>query len=200
MILQEPARTKNSTGLCWELASSKWLVASDSIILATNHLPLANHTNLQNHFIRNHNLHLLFFYSFLYRNMKKTLIILFCSSLAVACGNSGNSTETEKKDSSTTTAPAPAAADSKGLELIGASDCTTCHRLDQASPGVSTGPAYSEVAAKYAPAADTTVSRLVEKIIKGGSGVWGQVPMTPHPALAEADVREMVKYILSIKK
>jgi len=141
------------------------------------------------------------FFTHLYRNMKKTFIIFFCSTLAVACGNSGNSTETGKKDSATTsTTTAPAAADSKGLELIGASDCTTCHRLEASSQGVSTGPAYSEVAAKYAPAADTTVNRLVEKIIKGGSGVWGTVPMTPHPALAEADVKEMVKYILSLKK
>ena len=132
--------------------------------------------------------------------MKKTFIILFCTSLAVACGNSGNSAETEKKDSTATTKTEAAAADSKGLELIGASDCTTCHRLDAGSTGVSTGPAYSEVAAKYSPAADTTVDRLVKKIISGGSGVWGTVPMTPHPALAEADVKEMVKYILSLKK
>jgi cytochrome c len=133
--------------------------------------------------------------------MKKTFIILFCSSLAVACGNSGNST-TEKKDSVTTTTPAPATSttNEKGLELIGASDCTTCHRLEKASTGAAIGPAYSDVAEKYQHAADTTINRLVEKIIKGGQGVWGQVPMTPHPALPEADVKEMVSYILSIKK
>ncbi|MBS1598544.1 MAG: c-type cytochrome [Bacteroidetes bacterium] len=132
--------------------------------------------------------------------MKKTFIILFCSSLAVACSNSGSSSDTQKKDSSaTTTTTAPAEADSKGLELIGASDCTTCHRLDKASTGAAIGPAYSDVAAKYPNAADSTVNRLVEKIIKGGQGVWGQVPMTPHPALPEADVREMVKYILAKK-
>ena len=133
--------------------------------------------------------------------MKKTFIILFCGSLAVACGNSGNSAETEKKDSSSSApAAAPAASNEKGLELIGASDCTTCHRLEKASTGAAIGPAYSEVAEKYAPAADSTVNRLVEKIIKGGQGVWGQVPMTPHPALPEADVKDMVTYILSIKK
>ena len=135
--------------------------------------------------------------------MKKTFIILFCSSLAVACGNSGDSSKTEKKDSATTSAtPAPAvsAASEKGLELIGASDCTTCHRLEKASTGAAIGPAYSEVAEKYQHAADTTINRLVEKIIKGGTGVWGSTPMTPHPALPEADVKEMVSYILSIKK
>lgn len=132
--------------------------------------------------------------------MKKTLIIFSCISLALACGSNESST-TGKKDSATTTTPSTApAASEKGLELIGASDCTTCHRLDKSSAGATIGPAYSEVAAKYAPAADTTVDRLVDKIISGGQGVWGQVPMTPHPALAKADVKEMVNYILSLKK
>src|SRR5438876_1210845 len=127
--------------------------------------------------------------------MKKAFIIFCCISLAVACG-SPDSSSTEKKDSATAPAPVPAASE-KGLELIGASDCTTCHRLEKASAGSAIGPAYSEVAAKYAPAADSTVERLVDKIIKGGQGVWGQVPMTPHPALAKTDVKEMVNYILS---
>ncbi len=130
--------------------------------------------------------------------MKKTFIILFCSSLAVACGGNGSS---DKKDSvATSNSSTVSPNNEKGLELIGASDCTTCHRLDKSSAGATIGPAYSDVAAKYSPAADTTVNRLVEKIIKGGQGVWGSVPMTPHPALQEADVREMVKYILSLKK
>jgi cytochrome c len=135
--------------------------------------------------------------------MKKLFVILSCSLLAIACG-SGDSSKSSGKDSA---AAAPAggsgavtATDEKGLELIGASDCTTCHRLNASTQGVSTGPAYSEVAAKYAPAADSTVNRIVQKIITGGSGIWGSVPMTPHPQLAEADIREMVKYILSLKK
>lgn len=120
------------------------------------------------------------------------------SASVLAC-NSGSSSS--KNDSAATTpAPAPAAAvDEKGLELIGASDCTTCHRLHKAAAGASIGPSYSEVAAKYAPAADTTIDRIVNKIISGGSGIWGTVPMTPHPALAPADVKVMVTYILSLK-
>ncbi len=129
--------------------------------------------------------------------MKKTILfLLICSGLILACNSGGSSAKTD----STATAPAaPAAVDSKGLELIGASDCTTCHRLHKETAGASIGPSYSEVAAKYSPAADTTVDRLVNKIIAGGSGVWGSVPMTPHPALAPADVKEMVTYILSLK-
>jgi cytochrome c len=132
--------------------------------------------------------------------MKKLITIFSCSLLIAACGGSGDKSA-DTKDSSSTTASAPAAStgSDKGLELIGASDCTTCHRLQKASGGASIGPAYSEVAAKYNPAADSTVDRLVKKIIAGGSGVWGTIPMTPHTTLKEDDVRTMVKYILSIK-
>ena len=135
---------------------------------------------------------------------KRLIIALSATIFAASCGNSGESKPADTKDTSTTAAPStnPSAstAGDKGLELIGASDCTTCHRLEKASSGAAIGPAYSEVAAKYSPAADTTVDRLVQKIIKGGSGVWGSVPMTPHPSVPEADVREMVKYILALKK
>jgi cytochrome c len=136
---------------------------------------------------------------------KKLVVVLSFSLLAAACGNSGETKSEGSKDSATaaTSSSAPAtgnAASDKALELIGASDCTTCHRLDKSSTGAAIGPAYSDVAAKYAPAADTTINRLVKKIITGGSGVWGSVPMTPHPALKEADVRTMVAYIMTLKK
>jgi cytochrome c len=133
--------------------------------------------------------------------MKKTILFFVIGSASVLACNSGSSSGS-KNDSAATSAPAPApaaAASEKGLELIGASDCTTCHRLRKESPGASIGPSYSEVATKYAPAADTTVDRLVHKIVAGGTGVWGTVPMTPHPALAPADVKEMVTYILTLK-
>jgi cytochrome c len=137
-------------------------------------------------------------------NMSKKLVaILSCAILAAACGNSG---ETKSADTKDTTSAAPAASattastDDKGLELIGASDCTTCHRLHKAASGASIGPAYDEVAAKYSPVADTTVDHLVKKIKAGGSGVWGTIPMTPHPSVPEADIKTMVKYILALKK
>jgi len=61
------------------------------------------------------------------------------------------------------------------------------------------GPAYQDVAAKYTADA-ATVSMLADKVIKGGQGVWGQIPMTPHPLLQKPDVEIMVKYVLSLKK
>ena len=116
--------------------------------------------------------------------------------LILAC-NSGSSSE--QKPTPQQHPPLHRQLQIKGLELIGASDCTTCHRLHKEAAGASIGPSYSEVAAKYSPAADTTVDRLVHKIISGGTGIWGTVPMTPHPALAPEDVKVMVTYILSLK-
>jgi cytochrome c len=139
---------------------------------------------------------------------KKLVVVLSAAIFMAACGNSSETKPAETKDTAASTgtpssgaAAAPAtAASEKGLELIGASDCTTCHRLSKESSGAAIGPAYSDVAAKYAPAADTTVDRLVKKIISGGSGIWGTVPMTPHPALKAEDVKTMVTYIMTLKK
>ena len=135
---------------------------------------------------------------------KKLVVALSAAVLMAACGNSGETKPAETKDTASTTSPAAAApstaASDKGLELIGASDCTTCHRLNKESSGAAIGPAYSEVAAKYAPAADTTIDRLVKKIISGGSGIWGTIPMTPHPALKADEVKTMVTYIMTLKK
>jgi cytochrome c len=134
---------------------------------------------------------------------KKLVVVLSAAVLMAACGNSGETKTPETKDTTaaaTTPATTAPAASDKGLELIGASDCTTCHRLNKEGSGATIGPAYSEVAAKYTPAADTTINRLVKKIISGGSGIWGTIPMTPHPALQEEDVKTMVRYILTLKK
>ncbi len=138
-------------------------------------------------------------------NFSKHFIVITAAS-TILLGACGNNAET-KVPAGDTAAAAPAAsptsstASDKGLELIGASDCTTCHKLNKdATSGANIGPAYSEVAAKYSPAADTTIDRLVKKVISGGSGVWGSIPMTPHPAIKPEDVRTMVTYILSLKK
>ena len=121
--------------------------------------------------------------------------------LLAACGNNDNQNSTSaNKD--TTAAEKPAAANDitanpdyqKGLALIAQSDCLTCHKVSEKL----TGPAYQDVANKYA-GSDTALNYLTAKIIKGGKGVWGVVPMTPHPLLAEVDVQQMVKYILLLK-
>jgi len=81
----------------------------------------------------------------------------------------------------------------KGALLIEKSDCHACHNAEVKT----VGPAYVSVAKKYNDS-DETVNILAQKIIKGGSGNWGEAMMTPHPTLEEADVKEMVRYILSL--
>jgi cytochrome c len=132
--------------------------------------------------------------------MKKAILCVMMGSASILACNSSGSSSAKTDTASAATTPAVSSASEKGLELIGASDCTTCHRLHKEAPGASIGPSYSEVAGKYAPAADTTVDRIVHKIIAGGAGVWGTVPMTPHPALSPDDVKIMVTYILTLKK
>jgi cytochrome c len=83
----------------------------------------------------------------------------------------------------------------KGLKLIESSDCKACHSLDKKS----VGPSYKQVADKYKGDA-SALERLSKKVISGGSGVWGEVAMSAHPQLAQADAKEMVSYILSLSE
>lgn len=80
-----------------------------------------------------------------------------------------------------------------GKVLISKFDCLGCHKTDDKL----VGPAYSAIAAKY-PQDQNSVNTLSQKVISGGSGVWGPVPMAPHPAITLADANKMVKYILTL--
>ena len=93
----------------------------------------------------------------------------------------------------------PAAVDNsadikRGEALISKSDCLACHKID----GKLLGPSYKDVAAKY-PNNAATIAQLAGKIKSGGSGVWGAIPMSPHPALSDDDAKSMVRYIMSLK-
>jgi cytochrome c len=79
-------------------------------------------------------------------------------------------------------------------ELATKHACTACHAIDKKM----VGPAFKEVAAKYRGKPDAE-AMLVTKVKKGGSGVWGQVPMPPNAAVSDADVKTLVKWILAIK-
>ena len=80
-----------------------------------------------------------------------------------------------------------------GKLLIAESDCKSCHLTDQKSAG----PAYRDVAKRYAKEV-RAVEVLSDKILKGGSGVWGEVAMAAHPQLSKAQAVQMVEYILSL--
>jgi cytochrome c len=83
----------------------------------------------------------------------------------------------------------------KGLEKVKGSDCTGCHQVERKL----IGPSYAEVAAKYENT-EANVAMLATKIIKGGVGVWGEIPMSAHVGLSEEDAKDMVRYILLLKK
>jgi cytochrome c len=127
--------------------------------------------------------------------MKKTIATLSLAALLFACGGSNEQKPAEPK-------PETAANDlsknpdyQKGLQLIAGTDCLTCHKIDEKL----NGPSYRDVANKYAGMGDTVVTRLATTIIKGSKGVWGDVAMTAHPGLSQADAEAMVKYILLLK-
>jgi cytochrome c len=82
-----------------------------------------------------------------------------------------------------------------GQDLLQKSGCTACHANDKKV----VGPAYIEVAAKYKGDAGAA-AKLAAKVKSGGSGVWGPVPMPPHPQVSDADIKVMITYILSLKK
>jgi len=76
--------------------------------------------------------------------------------------------------------------------LAKAKNCMSCHNVDKKV----VGPAYKDIAKKYT-AKDEAM--LAEKVIKGGKGVWGPVPMPPNSAVSPADAEKLVKWILSLK-
>jgi cytochrome c len=82
-----------------------------------------------------------------------------------------------------------------GEDLLKKNGCTACHAIDKKL----VGPPYVEVAAKYKGDAGAA-AKLFEKVKKGGSGVWGQVPMPPNPQVSDADLKAMIAYILALKK
>ena len=81
----------------------------------------------------------------------------------------------------------------EGLALIEGADCLGCHKID----AKLVGPSYQEIADKYTEA---DLDKLATKIIEGGKGVWGEIPMTPHSGMSKENAQKMVKYILTLKK
>lgn len=128
--------------------------------------------------------------------MKKFLFIISLGCIVISCGNNTS----DKKESSAQAPDTVAAAKTdpdieKGLSLVANNDCLTCHKLNE----TLTGPAYQAVAQRY-EATPEVIDTLSQKVINGGAGKWGNIPMSPHPTLPKEDAKAMVKYILSLKK
>jgi cytochrome c len=155
--------------------------------------------------------------------MKKLLFVFAVATACYACGGGASESTTPVSNNDTNTnsqiggepaaptpatpadtaaasqtpaaAPATAGSGKDGKALIAASDCLTCHQ----ETAKVIGPAYVDVAKKY-PNTPANVKLLAGKIIAGGKGVWGELPMTPHPTVSQEDAEAMVSYILTLKK
>lgn len=108
--------------------------------------------------------------------MKRTLFTLALSAAAVL--------------SATSAFAGPA----EDLALAGKKNCMACHAVDKKV----VGPAYKDVAAKY-KGDKTAADKLATKVIKGGSGVWGAVPMPANTQVNEAEAKQLVAWVLSQK-
>ena len=126
--------------------------------------------------------------------MKKTFLIISLLGILAACGSGSE----KKADAETAPAKTENLSDNpdyqKGLEVASKSDCFTCHKIDEKN----IGPAWRDVANKYA-GQDTAVKYLAHKIVTGGSGVWGEVPMAAHPTFTQEDAEAVAKYVLLLK-
>jgi len=94
------------------------------------------------------------------------------------------------------TQAANAALDNTSAQAMMQKDgCAACHSVDKKI----VGPAYQDVAAKYKGDKDA-VAKLADKVKKGGVGVWGQIPMPPNAQASDADIKDLVTWILTLKK
>lgn len=125
--------------------------------------------------------------------MKKTFLILSAAIALYSCGG-GEAKPAETKPAEATASTEAPKLEDKALELIGSKGCTACHAIDKKV----IGPAYIDVAKKY-ESTPAMIDSLSNKVIKGGKGVWGDVPMTANNVTPE-EAKDMVTYILSLNK
>lgn len=126
--------------------------------------------------------------------MKRSIGIFFFSVLAIfSCSKSEKNVEITSVAVSEEKPAVVLTPEEEGKTLVEGADCLTCHKMD----AQLIGPSYQEIAKKYT---DKEVDLLADKIINGGVGVWGDVPMSQHPGLDKENAKKMVKYILAQKK
>ena len=135
--------------------------------------------------------------------MKKVFVILLALSLSTwtitSCGGKKDEAKSENEEGydDYETAEADKASNddliAQGKTLVDASDCKTCHH----ATNKIIGPSHTEVAKKYEFTKSNT-QMLAGKIIQGGQGVWGEIPMTAHPDITQADAEKMAMYVLSL--
>ena len=137
--------------------------------------------------------------------MKKALFLGLAISLVISCSKSESSSIPDHNDVTVNSTPEPVVKkDSigdltknidEGKALIEGADCMTCHQTGEKL----IGPSYLDIAGKYENTPENT-AMLADKIINGGSGVWGSVPMSAHPGMSTDNAKKMMAYILSLKQ
>ncbi len=134
--------------------------------------------------------------------MKKVFVFIALASIAsftmTSCGSKKEETKTEatEDDSEDLAEPKKESADdmiAQGQALVDGSDCKTCHH----PTNKIIGPSHMDVAKKY-DFTQANVTLLAGKIISGGSGVWGEIPMSPHGDITKSDAEKMAMYVLSL--
>lgn len=135
--------------------------------------------------------------------MKRVCILFLVAGLATwtisSCGGKKEEEKTEDSDDFEgydLAEEKELSADEKvaeGKKLADASDCKTCHHATNRI----VGPSHTEVAKKY-EFTQANVTYLAGKIIQGGQGVWGEIPMTAHPDVSQSDAEKMAMYVLSL--
>ncbi len=130
--------------------------------------------------------------------IRLTVVLVGVVAIFAACSSKQEATSNEPVDetpeaSAPANAPKPIDDITQGKVLVEGSDCTTCH---QAKIKI-VGPSHFDVAVKY-EFTDDNVKLLAGKIINGGSGVWGEIPMAPHPTITQGDAEKMARYVLSL--
>ncbi len=127
--------------------------------------------------------------------IKKTLLAICMGMVIASCGSKTENKVTEDYGTPDESAAPVVTVDiiAQGESLVKASDCKTCHH----QTNKIIGPSHTDVAKKY-EFTQANVTLLAGKIISGGTGVWGQIPMTPHPDISQIDAEKMARYVLSL--
>jgi cytochrome c len=128
--------------------------------------------------------------------MKRLLFAMTAVVALASCGGGDSKTET-KNDSTATATPAAPAVNEEMLTMLTNKGCMpACHAIDKKV----TGPAYKDVAKRYENASAATVDSLVNKVLNGGSGNWGDIPMAANKAnVTPEEAKTLVTFILTLK-
>ena len=124
------------------------------------------------------------------------LAILLCWIIALSsCGSKKESAATEEFVANKATSEPMVAQDqiALGETLVKSNDCSTCHH----KTSTLIGPAHTAVANKYEFTLENA-KMLAGKIVKGGTGVWGEIPMNAHGDISQSDAEAMARYVLSL--